>query len=266
MMRVFQSSLVVIILLLSLVTGAVAQSGAGKRNKKKGNVQIDRAGVQKEDQRVKQEGRNSTEGRFDNGAHKVVPLPLQKELMQDQSVEQGPVLRKFSGQDNSRMSCRGTVRGTTNGNPYFRYIKVDTSSCLELDIIYPRNHILSAEYDTFAEWQPAVTRLSFVGDNGRSHFMIPKRLSFPTNVTREAGSSDANYRNDERRGEQNLRTSFGFVVFFPPMDQQVNWEVEWQVDACSPFGDFDCSVDELKYDENAFSISEDEGFTLWSYV
>ena len=258
-MWTWTTKLLVAFLLISVVIGADPRPK--NRNKGKGNRDRDQEKVKA----LKDKNGNKTDE--NRSSERRLPLPKQMELIQDKNVEMGPTHRRFSGENNSRQSCRGTVQGLTpeGGRPYFRYIKVNTSSCLPRKIIYPSGIV--ADDDIFDSWNIVVTRLVFAGDDERGAFRIPKRISKPTNVTMEAGMTADDFRSSENAAI--LQTSFGFAVLFPNLDQQIKWTVEWRVEACRPFEnkcDNFSQERDIVYDRNAFSISSTGGFEVWTVV
>lgn len=259
--------LLVALLSLGLVMGTDTMSR--NRNKGKGNRDREHGALKITHENMNRTDENPFRGM--NKSENTLPLPGQMELVQDENVEMGPVHRRFSGENNSRLSCRGTVQGLTpeGGRPYFRYIKVNTSSCLQRNIIYPVQALFSYDIESvFDIWNITVTRLVFEGDDKRIPFRIPKRISEPTNVMMEAGIYDTDFRGQDKSSKE-LHTYFGFAVFFPNIDQQVKWTVEWQIDACRPF-ESDCESyhkdRNVTYDRHAFSISKEDGFKVWKTV
>ena len=257
--------LLVAFLLISVVIGADPRPK--NRNKGKGNRDRDQEKVKA----LKDKNGNKTDE--NRSSERRLPLPKQMELIQDKNVEMGPTHRRFSGENNSRQSCRGTVQGLTpeGGRPYFRYIKVNTSSCLPRNIIYSGQTVNSnVRYgDTiFDIWNISVTRLVFAGGDKKVTFRIPKRISKPTNVMMETSIYDTLFGDPDKIFKE-LHEYFGFAVFFPNIDQQVKWTVEWQIDACQPF-EGDCenfpTERDVTYDRDAFSISREDGFEVWKTV
>jgi len=211
-------------------------------------------------------------------------LPRNTMLMEDNDVEMGSMHRMFSGDAGCRVSCKGSVTGMTREDPrtpYYRYIKVDVTSCYDQNTIYPPD-MASESHHHFAHWNATVTKLQFRKNKDSNVRQLPKRLSFPTDV--ESSHMDCGPEGLGRRGECHpTKRFFGFVVFIPRMDMQVKWRVDWMVQARSPYvnmdkenmgywnyGDCDGEMEDYmsnrQYQENAFSIHGEDGFSFWNQV
>merc|ERR1712039_123920 len=129
----------------------------------------------------------------------------------------------------------------------------------------------------FSHWNATVTKLHFYKVKDPNVHQIPKRLSMPTEV-------HSSHRHCAREGDCHSTTrSFGFAVFIPRFDMQVKWRVEWEVNARNPYvnmhednmgrwnyGNCEDVVDEYmeerRYQDHAFSIDREDGYSFWSPV
>merc|ERR1712003_457189 len=76
----------------------------------------------------------------DRHKEKVLPLPRNTMLTEDDSVQHGQMHRMFSGDAGCRVSCKGSVTGMTNDDhryPYYRYINVDITNCYDENTVFP---------------------------------------------------------------------------------------------------------------------------------
>jgi len=278
----------VILLLLFLVPLLDAQKNkqGGKNNKKNSNNK-------NRDNSDRQDGQNnrdddeeapqnmeddSRENEHDDSREKEVALPRNTMLTEDNNVEVDEMYQMFSGDANCKVSCKGSVSGMTTLDPrypYYRYINVNITNCFKDNLVFPPE--FEREHHDFEQWNATVTKLQFYRIKDPNVHQIPKRLSRPTEV--ESTHRYCGYK----EGCQPTERHFGFVVFIPRFDMPVKWKVDWEVHARNPYinmdeekqghwsyGDCDGVVEEYmeetRYQNNAFSIDQDRGYSFWRPV